>query len=64
MDRLEGFVSTNGRTFYRVPVTSSEDKVTIKRVSGKVIEEQFVQGEQSVVPFWAGKPIGWEIVDP
>ena len=62
LNRLEGVVSTNGRAFYRVPVTSGEDSVTIRRTSGKLIEEQFVQGEQSVVPFWAGKPIGWEIV--
>lgn len=64
LDRLEGFVSTNGRAFYGVPVTSSEDKVTIRRVSGKLIEEQLVQGEHCVVPFWAGKPIGWEIIEP
>ncbi|TFY61061.1 hypothetical protein EVJ58_g4747 [Rhodofomes roseus] len=63
LDRLESFVSINGRAFYRVPVAPGEDKVFIRRTSGKLIEEQLVQGEQSVVPFWAGKPIGWEIVD-
>ncbi|KAH9938615.1 Dihydroorotase [Fomitopsis serialis] len=63
LGRLEGFVSTYGRAFYRVPVSQSEGKVVIRRVFGRLVEEQLVQGEQSVVPFWAGKPIGWEIVE-
>lgn len=61
LDRIEGFVSTNGRAFYRVPVTSGEDGVTIRRVSSKLIAEKIGEGEQCVVPFWAGKPIRWEI---
>jgi len=63
LDHLEAFVSTYGRAFYRVPVASGESKVMIRKVQGKAVEDNWVEGEQSVVPFWAGKELGWEIVE-
>ncbi|KAI0921238.1 hypothetical protein AcW1_004723 [Taiwanofungus camphoratus] len=59
---LEGFVSTHGRTFYKVPAYKGV-KVVIKKVQGNVIEEKWEEGGQSVVPFWAGQKLGWEIVE-
>ncbi|TCD66998.1 hypothetical protein EIP91_000678 [Steccherinum ochraceum] len=61
LDKLEGFVSGHGRAFYRRPA-KSERKTVLKRVSGKSVEAKWTKGGEEVVPFWAGKAIGWEIV--
>jgi dihydroorotase len=58
---LEGFVSTFGRAFYKVE--GKEGKVTLRKVEGKKVEERWALGGESVVPFWAGKKLGWEIVE-
>ena len=60
LDKLESFVSTNGRAFYRKPARAGE-KVVLRRAKAKV-QEVLTQGEDSVVPFWAGKELNWEIV--
>lgn len=60
LDTLENFVSGFGRAFYGRETT--EGKVTLRKVSDKVVEESWSLGDASVVPFWAGKEIGWEIV--
>lgn len=62
LDRLEGFVSTNGRVFYRASASAGEN-VVIRKVQGKRVEEKWVEGEQSVVPFWAGRDLSWEVVE-
>ncbi|EED80766.1 predicted protein [Postia placenta Mad-698-R] len=62
LDRLEGFVSTNGRIFYRASASAGEN-VVIRKVQGKRVEEKWVEGEQSVVPFWAGRDLSWEVVE-
>ncbi|KZT12754.1 dihydroorotase [Laetiporus sulphureus 93-53] len=62
LDRLEGFVSTNGRAFYGVPARADKDRITLKRVQGRLVPESWEEGGQSVVPFWAGKELNWEIV--
>jgi len=68
LDCLQGFVSTFGRDFYKVPNEKEEDRVTLKRVEGKVVEkvwrfEKEGEGEEEyVIPFLAGEKIGWEIV--
>ena len=63
LDKLEGFVSVNGRKFYGVPAKDGEN-VRLKRVQGKRVPS-VLRGEAGVevVPFWAGKQIGWEIID-
>lgn len=61
LDKLEGFVSGHGRAFYRRP--AREGSFVRLRRSTTVIEEVWTLGEQSVVPFWAGKEIEWEIAE-
>ncbi|PSR73090.1 hypothetical protein PHLCEN_2v11037 [Hermanssonia centrifuga] len=69
LDKLEGFVSTNGRAFYKKPVRQyeiegegmQEDRVALRKAK-HVVENVWTLGGDSVVPFWAGKDIGWEIV--
>jgi dihydroorotase len=64
LNRLEGFVSTYGRSFYkRVIVDSnSAEKVILKKVDGgNIIEESWNNGGQDIVPFWSGKKIDWVI---
>ena len=63
MDKLEGFVSKHGREFYGVPAREGE-VVRLRRTGeggGKV--PGMIKGEGvEVVPFWAGKELGWEII--
>lgn len=59
LDNLEGFVSRNGRAFYRKPARESEI-VVLKRTK-EIVNEVWTKGEDSVVPFWAGKELNWEI---
>jgi dihydroorotase len=73
LDRLEGFVSGFGRAFYKrevasdVPImagSTTKGKVVLRKMSvGQIIDERYVDGEESVVPFWAGREICWEIVE-
>jgi len=66
LDKLEGFVSTFGRAFYgkEIQGTSEGEKTTVlKKVEGRKVDEQWVMGNESVVPFWAGKELRWEIVE-
>ncbi|KAH7916152.1 dihydroorotase [Hygrophoropsis aurantiaca] len=61
LHRLEDFVSNNGRRFYDRPASLDATPVVLKRVKG-AIESQWPFGDDSsVVPFWAGKEIGWKI---
>ena len=66
LDRLEGFVSTFGRSFYKrevpgnstVPVPS----IVLKRAEGgELIKEGWAEGDQEVIPFWSGQKIDWVI---
>ncbi|KAH8118350.1 hypothetical protein DFH11DRAFT_1540546 [Phellopilus nigrolimitatus] len=61
LGRLEAFVSTNGRTFYGLPPTGS-DEVVVRKTDSKIVGMQFALGQQAVVPFMAGKCLNWEIV--
>ena len=72
LDKLEGFSSANGRAFYRVPaptlLVENEDGtvqetakvVTLERAE-VTVNNAYASGEQSVVPFWAGKTLNWKI---
>jgi dihydroorotase len=67
LDKLQGFVSTFGRRFYREEVAGKAgvDVGLRKVVGGFKVPESYSSttgGGESVVPFWAGKTIGWEIV--
>lgn len=60
LDKLEGFLSANGRAFYGEKAKDSQ-QVTIVREDVKV-KGLYEQGDIQVVPFWAGQNLGWKIV--
>ena len=37
--------------------------MTLRKVEGRKVDERWELGGGSVVPFWAGKKLGWEIVE-
>lgn len=74
LDRLEDFVSNNGRRFYGAPVKEGTRKLKLRRTGEESERIPLVcvhpkhkemadteKGKLQVVPFWAGKRIGWEI---
>jgi dihydroorotase len=63
LDKLEGYVSTNGRTFYGVSPKAG-DQLKLRRVTDGAKVPGLIKGAEGieVVPFWAGKALGWEIV--
>ncbi len=64
LGKIEGFVSAHGRAFYGRPVVASDKRVVLRRASKKVVGiEGYGTGATHVVPFWAGKEIGWEIAE-
>ncbi|KAJ7368029.1 hypothetical protein DFH08DRAFT_830121 [Mycena albidolilacea] len=63
LDKLEGFVSTFGRCFYRRELSAENtSNVVLRKIDGHVVEGKYGADEESVVPFWAGKEINWKIV--
>lgn len=61
LDQLEGFVSAHGRAFYNVPAKKGEE-VTLRRPATAVKVPTMLEGHGTeVVPFWAGRELGWEI---
>jgi dihydroorotase len=66
LDKLEGFVSGFGRAFYNRElhgIAEGKEKTVLRKIEGKKVDEQWVMGNESVVPFWAGKELRWEIVE-
>ncbi|KZP12089.1 Dihydroorotase [Athelia psychrophila] len=65
LDKLEGFVGGFGRAFYgrQLHGTHAEKQTLLRKVVGQKVEDQWSLGEQSVVPFWAGKELRWELVE-
>jgi dihydroorotase len=61
LDRLEDYVSNNGRAFYRVQAEEGRF-VTLRRSQGKVERAFRLGGEDYVIPYKAGEAIGWEVV--
>lgn len=76
LDKLEGFVSKNGRAFYKTPVQTGDRKLKLKRTAsgtseGKVPTVCVHPKHQSmpdtekdklqVIPFWSGKQLAWQI---
>ena len=65
LDKLEGFVSTFGRRFYKreLDLGARASTVTLQKVpEGVTVQKEYTLADDSLVPFWAGKNIGWEIV--
>jgi dihydroorotase len=63
LDKLERFVSRNGRAFYKREVVSEEggnDMVRLRRRKGTVTSRYSLR-EQEVIPFWTGRDLDWEI---
>ncbi|KAJ3550185.1 hypothetical protein NMY22_g606 [Coprinellus aureogranulatus] len=56
LDKLEGFVSSNGRAFYQRPFSSQKtgrELVTLRKVAPRKVEEEYSLRQQRLVPFWA-----------
>ena len=65
LDRLPGFVSEFGRRFYGFELGEGDKDgysapVNLVRV-GSTVNEELSLGDQSVVPFWAGRTLNWRI---
>ncbi|KAG8960478.1 hypothetical protein FRC03_006485 [Tulasnella sp. 419] len=58
LDKLESFVSTNGRQFYGLPSSPTSVRLTRRVIQ---VAEIFELDSQSVVPFRAGKSLNWEL---
>jgi dihydroorotase len=63
LDKLEGFASSFGRKFYGNPAQAGKE-VTLRRPAVKSVVPTLVSNKEGIeiVPFWAGKELGWEIV--
>ena len=61
LDRLQNFVSGYGRAFYKRPPEANARRITLRRVNGIKVEDTWRVGGDHVVPFWAGRELGWEI---
>ena len=63
LDKLEGFVSKNGRAFYKKEVVSTNGGNDIVRLRRRkaVVTRKYSLREQEVVPFWLGMDLDWEI---
>lgn len=75
LHRLEDFVSNYGRKFYGAPAGADAKKVTLVRNAGKGVQEvpkvcvhkrhgglhDSDKGKLQVIPFWAGKRLGWRL---
>ncbi|WVQ86008.1 dihydroorotase, homodimeric type [Cryptococcus sp. DSM 104549] len=64
LDKLEGFVSGHGRKFYGVPAKKGEEvRLRKTKEDEGVVKGTFKGDGIEVMPFWAGKRLGWEIVE-
>ncbi|KAG8903386.1 Dihydroorotase [Tulasnella sp. 403] len=61
LDKLESFVSTNGRRFYRKEVALSNTKSVRLERRPLTVQHEFTSLGESVAPFRAGKEINWSI---
>jgi dihydroorotase len=62
LDKLEAFVSKNGRAFYKKEINANSTAVRLRRGKTPVIERYSLMG-QEVVPFWSKRDLAWEIID-
>lgn len=63
LDKLEGFVSKNGRAFYKKGVVSTDGggDVVLLRRRRAAVKGKYSLREQEVIPFWTGRDLVWEI---
>jgi dihydroorotase len=61
LDKLEGFVSKNGRAFYKKEIASTENIIVQLKRRKAPVAERYTLKEEEVVPFWSGKDLEWEI---
>lgn len=74
LDQLENYVSNHGRRFYKADAGADANKLKLKRAASDkanvplvcvhpdhVAQSDTEKGKLQVVPFWAGKTLGWEI---
>lgn len=59
LDRLEGFASHHGADWYGLP--RNTERVRLRRAEGLVPERLDYLAGDPIVPYWAGRPIGWEL---
>ena len=60
LDRLEAFASEHGPRFYNLPL--NEGTVTLERMASDV-PDSLGRGEIELVPYLAGREIGWSLAD-
>ena len=60
LDKLEGFVSKNGRRFYGRPADKS-DFITLERTTDNTVDMQYTEAGQGVIPFMAGEKLNWRV---
>jgi dihydroorotase len=62
LDKLEGFVSKNGRAFYKKEIGSADGNSIIRLRRRKAgVAGTYSLKEVVIVSFWAGKELEWEI---
>jgi dihydroorotase len=62
LDKLEQFVSTNGRKFYGFEQYDVSSPSVIEKVAGECeVSSVYSMEDLNVVPFLAGKRIGWRL---
>lgn len=61
LDKLEAFASFHGATFYGLPRNSG--KIVLRKESWNVPERLSLAGGRTLVPYWAGQPLNWRLVE-
>ncbi|EOQ99329.1 Dihydroorotase [Wallemia ichthyophaga EXF-994] len=64
LDKLEGFVSKNGRAFYNIAPKTDKAVTLVKQDTTVPVEytKSNGEGDSVVVPFMAGKTIKWQLL--
>ncbi|KIM45887.1 hypothetical protein M413DRAFT_440939 [Hebeloma cylindrosporum] len=67
LENIGLFVSDHGRKFYKIPIENQKVGTSVvcltRAPAGSIVDEKYVSGNESLVPFWAGKEIGWKIAE-
>ncbi|WWD20563.1 dihydroorotase, homodimeric type [Kwoniella shandongensis] len=64
LDKLQGFVSDHGRTFYGIPAKEGQQlKLRKTKDDEGLVRGTFKGDGVEVLPFWAGKKLAWQIVE-
>ncbi|WP_067219920.1 dihydroorotase [Marinomonas gallaica] len=59
LDKLEGFASLHGADFYGLP--RNADTITLVRDEWVVPDSIMLPSDEPIVPFYAGKTVGWRL---